>query len=70
MMTIDDIRVELRDTIAELRTAATMPWQVRQVQSARVMFPELAARLLADEAAPLLAAFAAELDRLDGAIPK
>ena len=63
-MTVDDIRRELRDAVAELHTANALPWTIRQLQEARTMFPEFAAHLPDAEARPLLAAFAAELARL------
>ncbi len=66
-MTPDDIRRELERTLATLREAKAMPWTTRHMLEVVVMFPDLAGRLPAVEAARLVAAFEGEMRRLRGA---
>jgi len=63
-MTAAEITAELTRKLDELRGAAAMPWDQREVLRNTVMFPELAARLPDDEGSAIVAAFDAEMRRL------
>ena len=63
-MTVEEIRRELNDTLTEMRGALLMPWPQKQEVAVLTMFPDLASRLPEVEAADLVAAFNAEIDRL------
>lgn len=63
-MTVEEIRRELNETLAELTKAETMPWPPRAALATINMFPDLANRLPPDEAAKLNAAFNHEVERL------
>jgi hypothetical protein len=64
IMTDDDIRRELGETLDAVRAADEMPWPVRRMQGICTMFPELAARLPREEGVGLVAAFNVEMRRL------
>lgn len=62
-MSVEDIRAELERTLAEMRTAETMPWPTRRMQAIETMFPDHAARLPQEEGAAFVDAFESELRR-------
>lgn len=65
-MSVDEIRRELEETLGVLRAADAMPWPPKRMLETVNMFPALASKLPADEAARLNAAFEAEMRRLRG----
>lgn len=64
MMTDNEIRAELQGVIGLLRVSDVIPWETRQMLQISNMFPEIAAKLPADEAVELSNEFALEMNRL------
>jgi hypothetical protein len=64
MMTEEEIRAELQEVIDLLRASAVIPWETRQMLRISNMFPEIAAKLPADESAQFIGAFDLEMNRL------
>ena len=60
----DSVRAELLQVLAKARAAPAEPWDAREVSLYRVIFPQMANWLPADEARQLRFAFEAELERL------
>lgn len=63
----DRVRPRLAGILGELRAAPAAPVEASTLSLYRIIFPQMAAFLPEGEAAPLLAAFAAEMKRLDPA---
>ena len=63
-MTVAEIRAELRATLDQLRTADVMPWPTRMMLRIETMFPEIAAKLPADEAEAFVTQFTHQIMRL------
>ena len=63
-MTVAEIRAELLTTLDMLRAAETMPWPTRMMLRIETMFPDIAAKLPADEAEALVGRFLCEMSRL------
>ena len=62
-----DIRRRFHATLATAREAARMPWDERGARKWRIMFPQMANWLPAEEADQLRFNFARELERLAAA---
>ena len=63
-MTIEEIRVELRQAVALLCAAEDLPWSTALTLRIVTMFPDIASKLPREEAVELNAAFNAEIKRL------
>jgi hypothetical protein len=63
----ESVRAELLGILAKARAAPAVPWDAREVSLYRVIFPQMANWLPAEEAAQLRLQFAAELARLQAA---
>ena len=63
-MTVEEIRVELREALDLLQSSDAMPWPVKLELQVRNMFPEIASKLPSAEAADLVRAFDLEIVRL------
>ncbi len=61
----DEVRRDLLRLLAEVRVAATIPWEPRKVRLYRTIFPQMASWLSEDEAAQLCLEFDYELKRLE-----
>lgn len=59
-----EIRAELSEAIALLRRSDSMPWSTALTLRIITMFPDIATKLPAGEAAELVEAFTAEIKRL------
>ena len=58
------IRKSLNRLLRTVRDAQIMPWSPGEAESREKLFPQLAALLQAEESAPMVAEFSAELARL------
>lgn len=63
-MTVAEIRDELNEALALLRRSDEMPWSTAMTLRIVTMFPEIATKLPATEAAELVAEFSVEMKRL------
>jgi hypothetical protein len=63
----EEVRPKLQKVLAEARAAETCPWDQRQTQYWRVVFPQMCNWLPPEERDRMRAEFAAEMARLDGA---
>jgi hypothetical protein len=63
----ESVRAELLAILAKARAAPGVPWDSREASLYRVIFPQMANWLPADEAAQLRFEFANELARLEAA---
>jgi hypothetical protein len=61
----EDVRAELAEILARVRAAPQVPWPGKEMAYWRTVFPQMAKRLPAEEAAQLRLEFAAELARLE-----
>ena len=65
-MNAPEIHAELTRIVEELRAAQTMPWDIKEMQRNSIMFPDMASRLPAEDAAALVDTFEGEMRRLRG----
>ena len=63
----EEVRRDLHRLLAQVRSAATMPWEPRKVRLYRTIFPQMSGWLPEDEAKQLCFEFEAELKRLEAA---
>ena len=63
-MTKAEIRAELREAIALLQRSDEMPWTTALTLRVITMFPDIAGKLPADEAARLVTEFDTQIKRL------
>ncbi len=63
----ESVRAELMAILAKARAAPAEPWDPREASLYRVIFPQMANWLPADEARQLRLAFETELARLEAA---
>ena len=63
-MTVEEIRVELRQAVALLCASEDLPWPTALTLRIVTMFPDIASKLPPEEAAELNSAFNTEIKRL------
>lgn len=63
----DEVRAELHAILAQMRAAASMPWDDDRASLYRVIFPQMTNALPQDEGAQLRFQFEEELARLEAA---